>query len=367
MQAPPRSVYANILNQAQALDQANQYQSGPGMRNLELAAQAIRAAGEIVLVAVGASFSACLPFVYRLASAGRRVRLEDAAEFIYFTHPAYASQAVYLLISRSGETIEIVKALEILKSLGRQVVGITNEAGSTLARLSDISLIIGGPSDYLISIQTYLTSLLALHHLAEFVSGNSQDAAFSNHLPGLISLVQATLDSYQKASLDWIGNFSPYQAIYLLGRGCSLASAYQGSLLFHEMARFPGLAFSAGAFRHGPWEAVDERTLAFVFAPADQTYDLNIALATDLCALGSRVILITGQMPQSKREELQQIGRIEIWDVPASPPEFAPFLEILPVEFFIFEFACWQGLTPGVFRACTPITLTETGSLATRR
>jgi fructoselysine-6-P-deglycase FrlB-like protein len=112
---------------------------------------------------------------------------------------------------------------------------------------------------------------------------------------------------------------------------------------------------------------VDERTLAFVFAPADHTYDLNIALAADLCALGSHVILITGQILPSKREELQQIDRLDIWEIPTSPVVFAPFLEILPVEFFIYEFACWQGLTPGVFRACTPITLAETGSLATRQ
>lgn len=367
MQAPPQSVYENILSQAQALDQAYQFQSGPGKRNLELAAEILRSASEIVLVAVGASYSACFPFLYRMASAERQVHLEDAAEFTYFTHRAYGSQAVFLLISRSGETIEIVKALQVLKSLGRQVVGITNEAGSTLARLSDFPLIIGGPSDYLISIQTYLTSLLILHHLAEFVSGNPESDSYRIGIQTLIGLVQSTIQKYQVLSLDWRAKLIPYQAIYLLARGRSLSSAYQGSLLLHEMARFPGLAFSAGAFRHGPWEALDERMLSVVFAPADDTYGLNIGLATDLCALGSRVILITGQLSRSERVELEKQKRLEIWDIPTCPADFAPFLEILPVEFFIYEFACWQGLAPGIFRACTPITLAETGSLATRQ
>jgi len=367
MQAPPQSVYANILNQAQELDQANQFQSDPGRRNLELAAEAIRSAREIVLVAVGASYSACFPFVNRMAGAERQVRLEDAAEFIYYIHRAYDSQVVFLQISRSGETIEIVKALQTLKSLGRQVIGITNEAGSTLAQFSDIPLIIGGPTDYLISIQTYLTSLLTLHHLAEYVSGTPQAAAYRIGMQGLIGLGQATLDRYQDASLDWKEKFIPYQAVYLSGRGHSLASAHQGSLLFHEIARFPGVAFNAGAFRHGPWEALDERMLAFVFAPVDDTYDLNINLLLILCALGSRVVLVSGQLSQSKRIELEKLDRLEIWDIPTSPVDFAPFLEILTLEFFIYEFACWQGLTPGVFRACTTITLAETGSLATRQ
>lgn len=367
MQDPPQSVYENLLNQARALDQANLFQSGPGRRNLELAAEAIRLAGEIVLVAVGASYSACFPFVYRMAGAGRRVHLEDAAEFLYFTHQAYDAQSLFLLISRSGETIEIVKALQVLKSLGRQVIGITNEAESTLAHLSDIPLVIGGPSDYLISIQTYLTSLLTLHHLAEFALSDSQAAAASLSMQSLTGLVQATLDKYRDASLHWKEKFKPYQAVYLLGRGHSLASAHQGALLFHEMARFPGLAFNTGAFRHGAWEALDERMLAFVFGPADETYDLNINLAADLCALGSHVVLVSGKISPSKRIELEKLDRLEIWDIPTSQAYFAPFLEILPVEFFIYEFACWQGLTPGVFRACTPITLAETGSLATRR
>lgn len=349
-------VYKNILNQPLAFDQSMQYQTGAGWSGLTRAAHQIHQASQVVLVSIGASYSASIPFVYRLAEAGIRLILEDATEFLHYTYRAYDAQTVFLLISRSGETIEITRALQLLKKYGRFTIGVTNVENSVLASEVDLVLLLHCPSDDLISIQTYIITLSILHLLAELVVGNAPKEQLLGDAENLAGLLQQTVTACQTPSQEWASTIQPYQAIYLLSRGPSLASAKQGALLLHEMSRFPAVAaYSAGQFRHGPWEVADQRIRCFIFAPKDSTYELNIALAEDLSRFGSEVTLVTHQPPENISEYLV------VWEIPATLPRLAPLLEIVPVQLFVYEFTRWQDLTPGLFRASTPITLTEGG------
>jgi glucosamine--fructose-6-phosphate aminotransferase (isomerizing) len=326
-----------------------------GFEAIVRAAKVIRSAEQVFLVSIGASYNASLPFTYRLAAAGRRVILEDAAEFLHYTHHAGSASSVYLLVSRSGKTIEIANALKLLKRRGRFTIGITNEASSPLAQESDLPLLLGSPRDDLIAIQTYQASLLLMHLLAEAVSSETTLKTSASDLELLPSQMEHVIDHYQQLSQGWPDQFRTYQGVYLLGRGASLASAHEGALLFHEMARFPGIGYSAGHFRHGPWEVIDRRIRCMVFAPLDKTYELNVSLARDLAQLGGHVSLITSKLPE------EPLKGVDAWEIPTTRPELAPFLEIIPVQLFIYEFARWLGHTPGIFRASTPITLVESG------
>jgi len=179
----------------------------------------------------------------------------------------------------------------------------------------------------------------------------------------MLTAVQQPIDQYQALSAGWSermpqGDAIPFQSLYWLGRGASLATALEAALLSHEMARFPGLAYSAGAFRHGPWEVVDGRIRAILFAPPDQTLALNLALAADLKRLVGQVTLVT-----SAPADL--LPEMDVWRLPGADLSacFAPFLEIIPVEFYLHGLAVQQGLTPGLFRASTQVTLAESGTL----
>lgn len=351
-------IYRDILNQANALEQVSIYQIGPAWNTLKKAAKTIQNATEVVIVSIGASYAASIPFIYRFAGKGRRVILEDAAEFLHYTNSSYQNNAtVFMLISRSGETIEISRTLQLLKRRGQFVIGITNEADSILAKQSDLPLLIGGPSDHLVAVQTYLTTLLTLHLLAEVTINDSPPDHLVNQLRDLVELERTQISFYKDRSLHWKQEMRSYQAIYMLARGVSMASAHQGALMLHEMSRFPGIVFSAGHFRHGPWEVVDGRIRCFVFAPQDATYELNLSLAKDLEQMGGDVTVVTGNLPGGS------LKGIQIWETPQIDPILAPFFEIIPLQFYCYEFADWQGITPGQFRASTPITLAEAGSL----
>jgi glucosamine--fructose-6-phosphate aminotransferase (isomerizing) len=234
-------------------------------------------------------------------------------------------EATVLVVSRSGESVEAIKLLPALKRLGAKVIGVTNEAASTLARESDYTILVNSGRDEMVALQSYTGTMLALLLL---VSEDDQAEA-------AIARVQQMITACEKAAA-----WPLERTVYVLGRGPSLASAHEGALLFHETAKFPAIPMEAGSFRHGPLEVVDREFRAIVFASQPGTRGLDLHLASDLRALG---------------------GQVELIAVEEVPLRFVPMVEIIPVQFAAMRLAQAQGIRPGEFRYVTQVTQSETG------
>ncbi|MDQ2713032.1 MAG: SIS domain-containing protein, partial [Acidobacteriota bacterium] len=103
----------NILNQANALQAIGDYQFGPGHSSLDEAASILRSKKRIVLSGMGASFFACIPFQYQLAEQGLEVIAIETAELLYFKPTAMDKDTVVVLVSRSGESVEVTKLISV--------------------------------------------------------------------------------------------------------------------------------------------------------------------------------------------------------------------------------------------------------------
>ena len=239
--------------------------------------------------------------------------------------------ATVVLVSRSGETVEAIKLLPVLKTLGAKVIGVTNEPASTLARESDHTILLNSGRDEMVALQSYTGTMLALLLLAAAVNEESIEGEAEQAIARLAEVLNES-ETAAAYPLD--------RTVYALGRGPSLASAHEGALLFHETAKFPAIAMEAGSFRHGPMEVVDADFRAIVFASQPATCDLDLHLASDLRTLG---------------------GKVELIAVEDVPLRFAPMVEIVPVQFAAMRLAQARGIRPGEFRHVTQVTQSETG------
>jgi glucosamine--fructose-6-phosphate aminotransferase (isomerizing) len=75
---------------------------------------------------MGGSLYAALPMVCHRARLGTAVQLLETGELVRHQLPL-CRNATVILVSRSGETIEIVQLLDDLVGLGATTVGVTNE------------------------------------------------------------------------------------------------------------------------------------------------------------------------------------------------------------------------------------------------
>jgi glucosamine--fructose-6-phosphate aminotransferase (isomerizing) len=328
----------DILGQAESTRDVIERQSSGG---LEGPAQAIRAASHVIFAGMGSSLYASYPAAHLLIERGIRASVIDAAELLYYQMPLCGQGCTVVLVSRSGETVEVLKLLRAIQGSGARTVGVTNEPDSTLTRETDLPVIVGSRRDQLVAIQSYTGTAAALVMLA-FAAGNASAADIRRHaemLPQSVSgLVKAMpfpgpMDALVQA-----------RAVYLLGRGPSFGSAREGALLFNEAARTPSVAMTAAEFRHGPVEVIDEHFFGFVFASQPPTAALDRQLAADITAGGGHAVIAS-----------------DLACCDAVHPAYAPVLEIIPVQIAAWRLAEAKGIAPGKFRFAPLVTSTEAG------
>jgi arabinose-5-phosphate isomerase len=96
--------------------------------------------GRVIVSGIGKSGHVARKIASTLSSTGTRA---------YFVHSAEASHGdlgmvgrgdVFIAISNSGETAELVEILPLVKRLGARLIAITGKPGSTLAREADVNL-----------------------------------------------------------------------------------------------------------------------------------------------------------------------------------------------------------------------------------
>ncbi|MGA2593066.1 MAG: SIS domain-containing protein, partial [Bryobacteraceae bacterium] len=137
------------------------------------------------------------------------------------------------------------------------------------------------------------------------------------------------------------------RAVFLTGRGASLAAAGTGGLILKESAHFHAEGTTCSAFRHGPFEMIGRDVLVLVFAGDLKTAALNENLVRDVRDAGGKACLVG---PQSG---------VDAFRIPVAAPPIRPVLEMLPVQLMSLALAALAGIEPGKFERLTKVTMIE--------
>ena len=328
----------NILNQPEALRAVADYQGSEGYDALMRAAALLKTKKRILLSGMGASLFGCVPLQYALAELGVPGVAIETAELLYFKPAVLDSDTAVVLVSRSGESVEVTKLLPQLRDCGAAVIGIVNVSESTLAARADAAIVLGSPSDQLVAIQTYTGTVAVLALLGAALAGDL-DAARAE-LAETAEALQQSIPASVEGRADWDELLDTSAPLYILGRGSSLGAVAEGVLLMHETAKAPAVGMSVPQFRHGPVEVTDARFRGVVLASHRATFELDQALNGDLICMGGKARLLT----------LRDI-----------PERFVPVAEVIPLQVAAYRKAELNGVRPGDFRWAPLVTTSETG------
>jgi glutamine---fructose-6-phosphate transaminase (isomerizing) len=350
MTAPiPSRFLLDIQSQPDSLGGVLSYQLGSGHEALMRAAGIVRSAKRVVITGMGASLNASIPFEYQLCSAGIDATLAESGELLHYPRPV-PHDTVVVVVSRSGESVEIAKLLPRLRG-ACTTIGVTNDPESSLALGADHAICVRSLPDEMVAIQTYTGTVLVLGLLA---------AAVADDLASLTTQAQATLDLQRDLIREeverlalWDEFLATRSQIHLLARGPSIGSAVEGALLFNETANVPASGMAVASFRHGPVELVDETFGGLIFAPADRTRMLNLALALDLVRFGGHVRVIGPPHPD--------FASLNWCETPEIPVSLVPLFEIIPVQLAALRLAQLRGIPPGQFRYAPQVARDEAG------
>jgi glucosamine--fructose-6-phosphate aminotransferase (isomerizing) len=204
---------------------------------------------------------------------------------IYKADPAKLAGTLFLAISQSGRSPDLVLSAEAARDAGALVVALVNDVGSPLAAAAEITLPMGaGPERSVAATKSYIGSLLALVGIAQAWSGDEDLGAARTAAPLILREAWAQDWSAAIPALRGASN------LYVLGRGLNLGVAQEAALKLKETCGIHAEAFSLAEVRHGPMALVGPDFPVLMIVPPDEARSGFEALAAEFAERGAPVL-----------------------------------------------------------------------------
>ena len=329
----------NILSSAVGKNRASYMQ----------AANALSGHAAPYIVGIGASWHAGMAVVSFFHARKRPAVLCDAAELLY--HGDLAENSCVLLLSRSGKSKEIIDLARNLRRRNVTIVSITNAPQSPLALESDRVIDLESTFDRNVSVTMYSGIALAGCLLAALSCGEEIDQIVEE-LDMALGNARQSIGAWarQLDASDWLTVDAPY---YFLARGASASSCNEARLLWEEAAKSTATALTTSNFRHGPQEMVREGLRVAIWLDKDHLQHHDLKLASDLRALGAKVLLLGQQVAELT-------GSLFL-ELPAVTSEWQFVIDIIPAQVAAERLARLAGRDCDSFRLCSYIVTDEGG------
>ena len=306
----------------------------------------------IIFTGMGASyFAAQVPFNYIITN-GHASALYETSELTYYQVENIPKGSLMVMISQSGESVELIN-LAYKLSRDIKILSITNNEDSTLGIKSDYIIKLNVTTDGGIAISTYISSILSSLILSQKLLKSALEIDEGMILE-IVNSMKEWIDEREekmKPIIDFLGQDN--LDFIAVARGPSLSSADETALLFKEVSKMPCINISGGQLRHGSVEMVNNNTCVINFAPKGRTQSLNFALTRELLQYGAKVILISDGSFGVHHPNLMEITL-------GDKDEFiAPIYDILPCQFITYYLAEKNGIKPGIFINTAPVIRSE--------
>jgi len=342
------TLMAEIAQQPAVLSGLRKFYTSPGA----IPSQALRAQVKhwpptVVFTGMGSSMYAAYPAQAYLTAHAVRALIWETGELVDHHMKALGPDTLLVVVSQSGETAEVLRLLDALpKKEG--LLAVCNIEASPLARRVNLLLPMMAGRPAAVGTKSYTCAVAVLMYLAVAIARKTP-YALTEALMHAIDAQEKVIDRHDELIPPTVEFFNQPNYIALLSQGADLASAYQGALLFKEVAKTGAEPMSAAQFRHGPMEIVVPAQRYIIFARQGETKPKGKAdngllrLAGDICKHGGRVLLYADR---------PFAGLTNIRFIPVEPVRMGlgTLVDSVHIQLLVHDLALRAGLEPGSFR-----------------
>jgi len=305
-------------------------------RDVDQIIEKITKARHLYLVGCGTSYHACvLASVYFSQLAGRSAIPILAPQFDPQYGPTLTPEDVGIFVSQSGETKDVLNAIEIAQQRGMSILGLVNVIGSTLTRVSEYYLPLA--CGYEISVpatKTFTNQVIAFLYLAMRLGG--RNTAELSPLPELIS---STITALESQITDLSPILTPWDDLYCLGYGYTYPIALEGALKLKEITYAHCEGILSTEFKHGPLSAVQENYPVIFVATRDDV-PILVSGINEVTCRGGRAIVIG---PDDSR---LRANANDLVVLPAAPPPVQALLSVFALQLLSYRVSLARGYDP---------------------
>ena len=336
----------NIYEQPGELKKVLDDLCGPKLDTVRQISTLMQIADEIVLTSMGSALYSLMPMYEALkAFTSKRVTLEETANLIQ--HPdRMRKSALYILMSRSGESREVADFSVYLKEHQYCSVAITMTPTSTMGKNCTYMLHDIASYDAIVCIKAYSSMSLCGLFLVSMMGRQEPDQVLVSRLHQAFDWMEQQKEDIFR-QIQAIPYFEKSDAFYMLSRGFGINMMRSASLWVEETAKTMSNVMSIDNFYHGPMEII--RSHAIV---KQVTTPVLLDVVTD-----ARSQMIWGKINAAVPDSIYigAEGKQALGGVCLLYPEFGledaytSLIIALYLQLISYQCAVCKGIEPGTF------------------
>lgn len=302
---------------------------------IEKITEQIKSAKGIFFIACGSSYHACLSASYVFSSIAKmHINVVLGSEFRGYKD-FLTPDTLVIAVSQSGETADVLDAVNTAKEKKSKVISIVNAMGSSLMRSSDDTLHMNaGPEICVLSTKTYTAQVAILTLLAYACAGRYDEGR--EKLDETWHLVfNLTSRSTRDHIKELAGIIKEKRHIFTIGRGLQYPTALEAALKIKEVSYIHAEGFAGGELKHGTIALIEKNTPVIAFVTSENESE-TIGNIMELKARGA---FIVGLAPKNN----------ETFDYFIKVPEtnlLNPITQIIPIQILAYKLAILRDCNP---------------------
>ena len=325
-------MYDEMMEQPESLRRTFESESS----KMDEVSKLISDADKVYLIGCGSSISTCYSVrdAIRMSSTNINIEVYTGYEFYYNKKLLEGENSIAVFTSQSGETSDTLTSLRRANEIGIPTVSISNEPDSSMTKEAKIAIVTRGETETaILGTKTYITQLACLYQILFSASDYENKAELLSQLAEMPELIEKLLLSTEDENKDLAEEFKGEDIFYCLGSGPNFGLAYKlaMTMLMEGAIKHACPEYSA-EFRHGLIERA-EKDVPVIFLKSDLTSDEITQKAIDFCENLEAKSIIYNLNDYADVDKL-----------------LSPFILVIPLEWFIYYLAHFNGEDPGATR-----------------
>ncbi len=288
------------------------------------------------LVGCGTAGKVCMAGEYLFSKvANKHVNAYVASEFPNYSN-YLTPKSLIIAVSQSGETADVLDAIDAARKKGSRVISLLNVFGSTMMRASDDYFMVNaGAERAVVSTKATTAQLAVITLLTYAVAGRLQEGKLL--LMDVAGAVNDMLNPrYEEHIKRLAGLINNRNDMYVIGRSLNYPMALEAAIKLQETAYVHAQGFAAGELKHGPMALIEAGTPCIALIANDEVKDEMISNAIEIKSRGGFII---GVAPENN----------EVFDYWLKVPDAgnaSPIVNIIPIQILAYHLALLRGCDP---------------------
>ena len=293
----------------------------------------IRDSKTLYITGSGTSYNSSRISKY-LMSTHAKLKIEPIiSSELQFAPDSIEKDSTLIAISQSGESADVLEAVNIAKQSNAKILSIVNHLNSSLSQESDVVVGLNcGPEIGVAATKSFTSQLAILYKITNKLCDGCMKLDWDN----VSKSISETLENHSKIQ-ELAKILKNVSDIYVLGRGIHFPIAKEAALKLKELTYIHAEGIPGGELKHGPLALMDENVFVIIINPNDSTYTDTINSANEIKARGAKIIGIS-----DKESDVY-----DYWiKAPKIDESLYPLVEIIPIQLLAYYAALEKDTDP---------------------